>query len=475
MEEELQLELNKIIETSNNNITITDEHGIILRSNPNHWTMYGLNADSYIGKSVYDLEDEGVLSPSVNALVLKEKSFIQILQHTKTGQVVMSTGYPVFNKEGQLIRAISYSQDQTEIVQLQVQYKQLQTKIAGFQTEVEELREKEASHRILFRSSKMQQLFKTIQRVAKTDATILFLGESGVGKSTLARFIHDQSDRHKEPFIEVNCSTIPETLFESEMFGYERGSFTGAQKQGKQGLVEQANHGTLFLDEIGELPLAIQVKLLKVIQEKKLMRVGGKDERLVNFRLITATNQDLKQMVDRGTFRLDLYYRLNVIPIDIPALRERKDDIAILLQHYLQLINEKYNSTKKLHPTTYELLIHYKWPGNVREIENVLERLILTIEEQVISPEHLPVDLQKNIKETVDQPWSFDQDFVERKSLKETLEEVEYKLISKAYVQCKTTYEMAEYLGISQPSVIYKLKKYKEVIDQNSQDRKPSV
>ncbi|MFC0562288.1 sigma-54 interaction domain-containing protein [Halalkalibacter alkalisediminis] len=468
VDEELQIELDKIVETSNNNITITDEDGIILRSNPNHWTMYGVKADSYIGKSVYDLEKEGVLSPSVNVLVLKEKKVVRILQHTKTGQVVMSTGYPVFNKEGRLIRAISYSQDQTEIIQLQEQYKQLQTKVAGFQTEVEKLREKEASHRILFRSAKMQQLFKTIQRVAKTDATILFLGESGVGKSTLARFIHDQSERHKEPFIEVNCSTIPETLFESEMFGYEPGSFTGAQRKGKQGLVEQANHGTLFLDEIGELPLAIQVKLLKVIQEKKLMRIGGKDELQVNFRLITATNQDLKKMVDEGKFRLDLYYRLNVVPVDIPPLRERKDDIAILLQHYLQSINEKYDTSKKLHPTTYELLIHYHWPGNVREMENLLERLVLTIEEQIIVPEHLPFDLQKDIKETVDPPWNFDQEIIERKTLKETLEEVELKVILSAYAKCKTTYEMAEYLGISQPSVIYKLKKYKEAIKKGS-------
>lgn len=461
--EELELELEKIIETSNNNITITDENGIIVRSNPNHWTMYGLKADSYIGESVYNLEKDGILSPSINALVLKEKKFIRILQHTQSGRVIMSTGYPIFNNEGRLIRVVSYSQDQTEIVKLQEQYEQLQTKVAGFQTEVEELREKDASHRpIIFRSTSMQQIFKTIKRVAKTDATILFLGASGVGKSTLARFIHDQSDRNKEPFIEVNCSTIPETLFESEMFGYEPGSFTGAQKSGKQGLIEQADQGTLFLDEIGELPLAIQVKLLKVLQEKKLMRIGGKEERHVNFRLITATNQDLKKRVDEGQFRLDLYYRLNVIPIHIPSLSERKDDIAILLHHYLQVMSEKYTITKKLHPATYELFIQYNWPGNVREMENLLERLTLTIEEATIMPEHLPFELKETVKEAVDHSWGLEREIVEKKKLKEALEEVEFQFISRAYKLCNTTYEMAEYLGVSQPSVIYKLKKYKD-------------
>jgi transcriptional regulator with PAS, ATPase and Fis domain len=461
--EELELMLAKIIETSNNNITITDEHGIIVRSNPTHWTMYGLPADAYIGKSVYELEESGVLSPSINALVLKEKKEVQILQHTTSGKVVMSTGFPIFNKEGRLVRAISYSQDQTEIVNLQKQYEQLQSKMAGYQTEVEELREKEASHHpILFRSATMQHIFTTIQRVAKTDASILFLGESGVGKSTLARYIHDQSERHKEPFIEVNCSTIPETLFESEMFGYEPGSFTGAHKSGKQGLIEQADQGTLFLDEIGELPLSIQVKLLKVLQEKKMMRVGGKKERHVNFRLITATNQPLKQMVDAGTFRFDLYYRLNVIPIRIPPLVERPDDIAILLQHYLQLINGKYKVEKKLHATTYDLLVHYDWPGNVREMENLLERLVLTIEDQVILPLHLPIELQQNRTDAVEYPLSFESKVVEKKTLKETVEEVEIEMIARAYQQCKTTYEMAEHLGISQPSVMYKMKKYKD-------------
>ncbi|MBK5460176.1 sigma-54 interaction domain-containing protein [Peribacillus sp. TH27] len=460
----LEQELKKIIETSNNNITITDEKGIILYSNPKLWEIYGMDPASYIGTSVYQLEKEGLLTPSINALVLKEKKAMRIMQHTQTGHVVMSTGYPIFNKEGLLVRVISYGQDQTEILQLQEQYEQLQRIVKGYQTEVEDLREKELDyHDMIARSNATKQILKTIHNVAKTDATILLLGPSGVGKSTFARSVHNQSNRRKEPFIEVNCSTIPESLFESEIFGYEPGSFTGANKQGMQGLIEQADSGTLFLDEIGELPLAMQAKLLKVLQEKKIKRIGGKKESLINFRLIAATNQDLKGMVNEGKFRLDLFYRLNVIPIQIPALHERKEDIPLLIQHYLQKTNDKYQKLKKFHPTTYEVLTHYQWPGNIRELENLIEQLILIIEEPIIFPKHLPQTITGQIEQTENSSsQTIEQESDENHDLKKTLEKVELQLITKAYKQCKTTYQMAEYLGVSQPTVIYKLKKYKK-------------
>ncbi|MBV7504414.1 sigma 54-interacting transcriptional regulator [Bacillus sp. sid0103] len=456
------MELNKIIETSNNNITITDEKGIILRSNPEHWAIYGMKPDSYIGTSVYQLEEEGLLAPSINAIVLKEKKFTRIMQHTKTGHIVMSTGYPIFNQEGRLVRVISYSQDQTEIWKLQEEYELLQRKVKGYQTEVEDLREKEIDHHsIIAKSNQTQQILKTIHNVAKTDATILLLGPSGVGKSTFARTLHNKSTRNKEPFIEVNCSTIPESLFESEIFGYEPGSFTGANKQGRQGLIEQADSGTLFLDEIGELPLAMQAKLLKVLQEKSIKRIGGKKERLINFRLIAATNQDLEKMVGEGKFRLDLFYRLNVVPIQIPSLHERKEDIPILIQHYLQKTNDKYQTIKKFHSSTFEVMTHYEWPGNIRELENLIERLILTIEEPTIYPNHLPLAITG--EQTEDSTsMAIEKEVNGTHDLKKTLEKVEMQLIAQAYKQCKTTYEMADYLGISQPSVIYKLKKYKE-------------
>lgn len=463
-DEMLEEELQKIIETSNNNILITDQDGIILYSNPKLWEIYGMKSDSYIGTSVHQLEKEGLLTPSINALVLKEKKAKRIMQQTKTGHVVMSTGYPIFNKEGSLARVISYGQDQTEILQLQDQFEHLQRKVKGYQTEVEDLREKELDHHdMIARSNETKHIVKTLHNVAKTDATILLLGPSGVGKSTFARAIHEQSNRKQEPFIEVNCSTIPDSLFESEIFGYEPGAFTGASKQGSQGLIEQADSGTLFLDEIGELPLAMQAKLLKVLQEKKLKRLGGKKENHINFRLVAATNQDLKRMVSEGRFRLDLFYRLNVIPIQIPALHERKEDIPLLIQHYLGKTNAKYHKSKKIHPSTYEVLTHYDWPGNIRELENLIERLILTIEETNIFPEHLPQSITGQIEQPEDSSLlEMDQKWEEKFDLKRTLEKVEIQLLAKALKQCKTTYELADHLGISQPTVIYKLKKYKK-------------
>ncbi|MEK4029562.1 sigma 54-interacting transcriptional regulator [Pseudobacillus sp. FSL P4-0506] len=453
--------LEKIIKTSNNNITITDEKGIILYTNSDHWSVYDEEPKNYIGESIFKLQEQGLLTPSITAIVLEKKQPTKIMQHTRKGKIIMSTAYPIFDENGDIVRVISYAIDQTEISNLQEQYEQLERKLKGYQTEVEELREKKETH---YRSKEMQQISKTLQRVANTDATVLMTGESGVGKSMLARKLHTQGHRQKEPFIEVNCSTIPINLFESEMFGYESGSFTGAQKNGKQGLIEQAHNGTLFLDEIGELPLAMQAKLLKVLQEKKFMRIGGNKERRIDFRLVAATNKDLEEMVQKGDFRLDLYYRLNVIPVHIPPLRDRKEDISLLINHYVDLINRKYNTSKKLHSSTYEVLLKYKWPGNVRELENLMERLILTSEEPMIWPNSLPASILGQEPTNGEEMSLIEQFVIEDHNLKNVMERVEKLMLSKAQKHCKSTYEMAEYLGISQPSVIRKLKKYKESI-----------
>ena len=452
--------LDNIIQTSNNNITITDEKGVILYSNPEHWTVYGIEPNYLIEKSVYELEKDGILSPSVTAIAIKEKKSVQVMQQTRTGKTIMSTAFPIYNDDGELIHVISYAQDQTEILSLHAQYEQLKNKLKGCQTENEELRLNEG---IIYRSKELQQLMKSMHRIADSDASVLLLGESGVGKTMFAKFIHNYSCRKKEAFVEVNCSTIPENLFESEMFGYEPGSFTGAQKYGKQGLIKQAHNGTLFLDEIGELPLTIQVKLLKVLQEKKFTPIGGKKEVHVDFRLVVATNQALEDMVQQGSFRMDLYYRLHVIPLHIPSLRERKEDITLLINHYLKKFNQKYHSLKKLHSSTYEFLLQYDWPGNVRELENLIERLVLTSEEHTIYPNFLPAHMtEQNKSHKNKHSLIHEESDSDSLPLKDALEQVEKSIILKAYHRYKTTYEMANALGISQPSVVRKLKKYKE-------------
>jgi TyrR family helix-turn-helix protein len=305
----------------------------------------------------------------------------------------------------------------------------------------------------------MQKILDLVKRVARSDVTVFLSGESGVGKNVFARALHDHSERKDEKFIEVNCGAVPSSLFESEMFGYEAGSFTGASKKGKAGLIEMADKGTLFLDEIGELPLDIQVKLLQVLQNKKVTRIGGNRSKEVDFRLITATNQNLKEKVAEGKFRQDLFYRLNVIPIEIPPLRERKEDIYQLIQQFLSEFNEKHQANKILHSTTVDVLMNYEWPGNVRELENLMERLVITSDTSTIYPSNLPFVDEKDYP---DADWSALEAFESRGlTLQEALEEVEEKWLRRAYRQYKSTYEMAEFLGLSQPTVVRRLKKYK--------------
>ncbi|MHB0992398.1 MAG: sigma-54-dependent Fis family transcriptional regulator [Burkholderiales bacterium] len=237
---------------------------------------------------------------------------------------------------------------------------------------------------IVGESMPLRQALKQVLQVAQTDATVLLLGESGTGKELFARALHLSGARRDHPFIKVNCGAIPENLFESELFGYEKGAFTGATSC-RPGYFEQAGNGTLFLDEIGDMPLAMQVKLLRVLQENTIRRIGARRETPVNVRIVAATNQDLQQLVSRGTFRLDLFYRINVIPVRLPALRERPDDIRHLVRYYLNQINQSYQRNVNINPEALDLLAAYAWPGNVRQLRNVLERLALLSENRLIS------------------------------------------------------------------------------------------
>lgn len=455
----LHIELEAILKASKDNIVITDEKGIVLRASPNCQAIYGIDVSFLIGKSVFQLEAENIFSPSVTKRVLEEKKEIQVMQHTTKGRVVMATGFPVINDTGEIIRVISFSHDLTEIEKLKEDYEALRTKMKYYQSVIEEMHERDAnSEDIVTKSKAIQQIWGLVQRVAKSDANVVFYGESGVGKNVFARGLHHKSERKNEAFMEVNCGAIPESLFESEMFGYESGSFTGANKNGKHGLIELADKGTLFLDEIGELPLSVQAKLLKVLQEKKVTRVGGVKEKEMDFRLIAATNQNLKEMVSQGRFRQDLFYRLNVIPIHIPPLRERREDIIVLAQYYLKKCNEKNNTDKFFDVVTMDQLASYHWPGNVRELENLIERLVVTSDTRAIYPEQLPFYYSQNLQQEL--IASFDHSKKQEKTLQEILEEVEARYLKRAYNQYKTTYEIAKHLGLSQPTVVRRLKKY---------------
>lgn len=299
-------------------------------------------------------------------------------------------------------------------------------------------------------SKELQALFDLIEKVADTDANLLLTGETGVGKSMFAKIIHDASSRSNNVFVEINCANIHDNLIESELFGYEEGAFTGANVGGKMGKIEMANNGTLFLDEITEMPLEMQQKFLEAIQHKRIARIGGTKYIDLDFRLITATNRDLEERVRQGKFREDLYYRINVIPMNIPPLRHRESDIISLVLHFARQNNGKYNLSKSFAKEVMQLFCRYSWPGNVRELENLVERMILTSAGDVIERKELPLYLQEI-------------DLLSEKkstSLKEALEFHEKNIILEAYSKYKTSVLVGEKLGISQTSAARKIRKY---------------
>ncbi|ADC51296.1 transcriptional regulator, PAS and AAA-ATPase domains [Alkalihalophilus pseudofirmus OF4] len=458
----VEIELQAILKGSKDNIVITDGEGNVLKASPNCLDIYGVEFNQILGRSVYDLEKEDIFSPSITVRVLNEKKECQVLQHTKGERTVLATGMPVFNENGELIRVISFSYDLTEIEELRENYHTLQERMGLYESQIEELLEKEEQDRdVILKSKAIKRVWELVKRVSDSEATVVFLGESGVGKNVFARALHNGSSRASKPFIEVNCSAIPEALFESEMFGYESGSFTGAHKKGKPGMIELADGGTLFLDEIGELPLSMQAKLLKVLQEKTVTRVGGLKPHKIDFRLIASTNQNLEEMARSGSFRQDLYYRLHVIPIEIPPLRKRKDDILLLIQHYLHSFNQKYNVHKHLQALALDELLAYHWPGNVRELENTMERLVLTSEKDRIEISDLPLLIHKQQHNSIEESTaSQSNEAINASTYKEAMAQVEKHWLEHAIKQCKTTYEMAELLGLSQSTVVRKLHKY---------------
>jgi len=312
-----------------------------------------------------------------------------------------------------------------------------------------------APKQFIVHSNCMKELTKMAIRVAKVDSTVLIQGESGVGKELIADVIHAHGIRNKGPLIKINCGAIPENLLESEFFGYEPGAFSGASRKGKIGLFELANGGILFLDEIGDMPLNLQVKLLRVLQDKEITRVGGIRPIKVDIRILTGTNRNLSDMINHRQFRQDLYYRLNVVPIHVPALRERREDIPVLTDYFLEYFNKKYltsSTSKQLSPEVIDCFMKHDWPGNVRELENLIERLIVTTAQANISINDLPHWLDKAQTNYTGNSESI--------PLRCAVEDTERKLLQYAFSRYKSTYEVARVLEINQSTVVRKAAKY---------------
>ncbi|PGM86723.1 sigma-54 interaction domain-containing protein [Bacillus cereus] len=444
--ERVLMDLQDVFEYAFDEIFVTDDKGIVVRVNSMCERHYQLSAKELVGKHVKELQKEGIFYPSATLEVIEKKRPVELVQTTKSGEYLHVRTRPVFDDEGNLRRVISYSRDLTELYQLRQKVEEMDNQLKTYKKELRETYEHEG---LIFKSIAMQKIIETIKKVSVVDSTVLVLGETGVGKSRLVRHLHEVSNRKHESFYEINCAALPTNLIESELFGYSGGSFTGANREGKKGLLESAHKGTLFLDEIGEMPLEIQAKLLQVLQEKTFRPIGGRELKKVDVRIVAATNRDLSTMVKQGTFRKDLYYRLNVIPISIPPLRERTEDILPLIYHYLQHFNKKYGRDVKLAPSTLQMFVGYPWEGNNREIENVIERIVITADDFVMV-EDLPLSMQEA---TVEQSGQ---------SLYRMLEEVERNIILKAYKTYGSSYKVAEFLQISQSAATRKIKKFIE-------------
>lgn len=446
-------ELESVFNASYDEIIVTDHTGIVLKMNTVFRKFYNLDADDFVGKNVFDLERAGVFSPSVTSMVLKEKKRVSIIQKTNTDKVLIVTGHPVFDENKTLTSVISMAKDITEMHRLKEKLEQVEKTAQKYYYELELLKQKEETQEFVqYRSVQMEKVMTMAEKTARVDSNLLITGESGVGKSLIAESIHKMSSRNDREIVSINCGAIPESLLESEFFGYEKGAFTGARSDGKLGKLDLADNGTLFLDEISELPLQMQVKLLKVIQEKKFVRVGGTKTIASDFRLIAATNKDLQQEVKLGRFREDLYYRLNVVPIEIPPLRERKEDVILLINYFWRNLNRKYGTNRKIDSEVYDVLTQYSWPGNVRELENCVERLMVTVDKDLLQVCDLPYYLVNYL------PTDHESHML--MPLNQAMDDLEKRMILNAYKRYKNTYKVAEVLGVSQSTVVRKLKKF---------------
>ena len=447
-----------------------DAEGIILMANPATRRITGKTPDELIGRNIKEIEQEKIYFPSVVNSVWETKKTTTIIQNVEGERKALVTGVPIFNEEGCIERIITATRDlkvlieeveknpmHQEIDSLVNRLQRTESLVEKYFAELRQLRkEKTEEKRITSKNKEMRLVLELAKKVAPVDSNVLILGESGTGKDLLANMIHNMSRRCSGPFIKVNCGAIPENILESELFGYEEGAFTGAQKNGKAGLLEIADGGTIFLNEIGEMPYQLQVKLLQAIQDRSFIRLGGCEPKVVDIRIIAATNKDLRIAVEQGEFREDLFYRLNVIPMTIPPLRERKEDIPALVFDFLKQFNEKYRRNKHISSRTMELLLNHEWPGNVRELENLIERLVVVSKEDTIYPDDLPFELLLKAGRR-DGPHIR---ITEGEGLQETLDKVEKNILCELYQKYKSTNKLAELLKINQSTVVRKLNKY---------------
>ena len=444
-------ELNVCLESSHDGIMVSDGMGNVIRLNAALEKLIGVKRRDILGRNVADLVQEGVYESSAILQVIETgKTATVVIDHN--GRQLLITGSPVYNANSAMTAVVANIRDMSELNDLRQKLEQQQMIAEKYSKELAHIaRQQSAQTSFVACSREMKTILATIHSISEVDSTVLISGESGTGKEMVVNEIYASSMRSYRPIIKVNCGAIPPALFESELFGYEDGAFTGARRKGKPGFFELAHMGTLFLDEVGELPLEMQVKLLRVLQEGEIIRIGGSKPISVDERIIAATNRDLWEMTEEGTFRQDLYYRLNVINIEVPPLRQRRDDIIPLVMHMLERFNQKYGKHKEIPIELGKVLRELPWRGNVRELENLIENLVVLCPEDVLTPEHLPVRYQRG-----QNPASQ----VEIRGIlpmKDMVRRAERQLIANAQAQYSSMQEVAKALGVDVSTISRKL------------------
>ena len=450
--EDFELIFEAIMTHSLDGLFVVDRDGVVVMVNKATEDMFGFETHDVLGRKVTELVSEGFYEPSVSVRVIEKKKILSLIQTTRYRKKILSTGIPIFDAAGEVCFVLVNDRDISHINMLaqslypdELPEEALRMDFSDVDLASTEL------EKMVVKSPAMIQVIQTVIQAAKFDVPMILTGDSGVGKSMMARLIHQLSRRRNYPFIDLNCAAITPSLIESELFGHEPGAFTGASATGKEGLFETAHNGTLFLDEIGEIPLPIQVKLLKFLETMELIRVGGTRTKKINTRVIVATNRDLEQMVADGEFRQDLYFRLNVVPITIPSLAERPEDIVPLARSFLDRFNQEFGIQKTFSPSVCQVMSEYAFPGNVRELENLVRRLVTMTERDVIDLGDLPSVMGAESAEPART--------VERPGYQDELAAFERRKLQEAVERYGSQRKAAKVLGISQSTLSRKLKK----------------
>ncbi len=457
---ELCRKLDTIIEYNPDGIYVTDGDATAIRINPAFERISGLNRDEMLDVNHRDLEKNGVVARSSALMVVESRKTVTIIhEYLKSGLQALVTSRPVFDEKGNMEMIVSSTRDVTDLYNVRSELEAEREQRLKYEESLGHMQAQLMnSQEMVAVDRKMQNTLYMAARVAVVDSTVLITGETGSGKEGVAKYIHTTSPRKDHTFIPINCSAIPENLVESELFGYEKGAFTGARASGKPGIFELAEGGTVFLDEVGELSLETQAKLLRAIETRQITHVGGTEPITTDIRIVAATNRNLPKMVEQGKFREDLYYRLNVVPIHVPPLRERKDDIIPLVNLFLDEVNKKYGLKKRFTNSAYRVLHTYEWPGNVRELKNTIERLVVTNDKDIIDEHDLFISGNTAESEAIR---------VRDQSLKERMERVECVILNDAYRENGSVRKAAQ--ALQMPSSTYVRRR--KILNQKYKDR----